>query len=141
MKYFDLDELVCPHVYNVFGEMALSFLDPRLLETVLILREHIDKSIYVNNWKSGGEFSQRGFRCIQCQLVKDAIKQNRLYVSEHMCGQSFDMDIVGYTAEEARQWIIDHQYIFPYHIRLEQGVKWVHLGMRGGKEKITMFNG
>ena len=141
MKYFDLSELVCPHVHKAFGETALSFFDPRLIETILILREHIDKSIYINNWMSGGEFSQRGFRCIQCQLVKDAMKQNRLYVSAHMTGQAVDFDVVDMNAEQVRQWIVTNQNILPYNIRLERDTTWVHLDVRSGEQKITMFNG
>jgi hypothetical protein len=141
MKYFSLDEIMCPHVYDQFGEMSWSFMDIRLLTTLEIIREHIDKSIYVNNWMVHGDFSQRGFRCIQCQLVKDAIKQNKLYVSPHMTGQAVDFDIVGMNAEEGRQWIIANQNILPYPIRLEKNVNWVHMDIRGGKDKITLFNG
>jgi hypothetical protein len=141
MKYFTIDELVCEHVYDQFGDMVLSFFDPRLITTIEIIREHIDKSIYVNNWQVHGQFSQRGFRCIQCQLVRDAIKQNRLYVSAHMTGQALDFDITGMTAEQGRQWIIANQNILPYNIRLESDVAWIHLDMRGGNQKITMFKG
>lgn len=141
MKYFDLDELVCPHIYNKFGDFAWSFFDPRLLITVDILRIYIDKSIYVNNWMVHGDFSQRGCRCIQCQLVKDAIKKGILYVSPHMRFQAADMDITGYTAEEARQWIVTNQNIFPYNIRLEKDVTWVHLDVASNSdEKIILFN-
>ena len=140
MKYFSIDELICPHIYDRFGDMAWTFFDPRLLNTLEIIREHIQKSIYVNSWMVHGEFSQRGFRCIQCQLVKDAIKSNTLYVSAHMCGQAVDFDVIGYTAEQSRQWIITNQSILPYNIRLESDTQWVHLDVRSGDNKITMFN-
>lgn len=141
MKYFSLDELMCPHAYNQFGEMTWSFFDPRLLQVLDTIREHIDKSIYVNNWMIKGEFSQRGFRCVKCQLVRDAFNSGKLYISPHMTGQAVDFDIVGLSAEQGRQWIIDNQNILPYNIRLEKAVGWIHLDVRGGKEKITMFNG
>jgi hypothetical protein len=141
MKHFDLEELMCPHAYNQFGEITWTFLDPRLLETLDIIREHIDKSIYINNWMIKGEFSQRGFRCIKCQLVRDAITQGRLYISPHMTGQAVDFDITNTTAEAGRQWIIANQNILPYNIRLEKSVSWIHLDTRSGKDKITMFNG
>ena len=140
-KYFDLSELVCPHVHKAFGEMALSFFDPRLLETVLILREHIDKSIYINNWMVHGEFSQRGFRCIKCSLVQDAIKAKKLYVSAHMTGQAVDFDVIDMNAEQVRQWIVTNQNILPYNIRLERDTSWTHLDVRSGEQKITIFNG
>jgi hypothetical protein len=61
--YFKIEELVCPHVYDKFGLYAWRFFDPRLLDTLLVIREKIAKPIYVNNWDMGGDFSQRGFRC------------------------------------------------------------------------------
>jgi hypothetical protein len=140
MRYFTLDELVCENVYNTFGDIAWSFFDIRLLTTIEIIREHIDKSIYINNWQVHGGFSQRGFRCIQCQLVKDAINQKHLYVSSHMTGQAVDFDVIGMDAESVRQWIITNQDILPYNIRLEKSVSWVHLDVRGGDQKITLFN-
>jgi hypothetical protein len=38
-KYFDIQELVCPHVYDKFGLYAWQFFDPRLLDVVLVIRE------------------------------------------------------------------------------------------------------
>jgi hypothetical protein len=139
-KHFSLDEMVCEHVYDTFGGIVWSFFDIRLLVTLDTIREYIDKSIYINSWMVHGEFSQRGFRCIQCQLVKDAIKAKRLYVSPHMTGQGVDFDITGMTAEQGRQWIITNQDILPYNIRLENAVDWIHLDVRGGDQKITLFN-
>ena len=37
--YFRPEELVCPHVYERFGERSLDFLDNRLKETLLVIRE------------------------------------------------------------------------------------------------------
>lgn len=140
--YFELKELVCPHVYKRFGEIAYQFFDSRLLLTVDKIREHIGKPIFVNNWDSGGQFDERGFRCIRCSLVKQAIKENRLYVSPHMTGQGVDFDVEGLVAEEVRQWIINNQKILPYAIRLEKDVSWVHLDVRDNFEgkKIVLFN-
>lgn len=139
--YFDLEELVCPHVFNKFGQIAWQFLDPRLLETIDKLRERLNKPIFVNSWDSGGKFDERGFRCIQCDLVKKAIQENRLYVSPHMTGQGVDFDVQGMLAEEVRQWIIKNQNILPYPIRLENKVSWVHLDVREVEgHKFYLFN-
>jgi hypothetical protein len=139
-KHFSIDELTCEHIYDAFGDTAFSFFDPRLLITMDILREAIKKPIYVNSWQVHGEFSQRGFRCIQCDLVKKAIAENKIYVSAHMEGQACDFDIPGMTAEQVRQWIIFSENILPYNIRLESAVGWVHLDVRDGGKKVTLFN-
>jgi uncharacterized protein YcbK (DUF882 family) len=139
-KYFKLKELVCRHVYEKFGEKAWSLLDPRLLQTLDIIKEALDKPIYINNWSVQGALSQRGLRCILCKLVKDAFVKNTLYMSAHMEGQAVDFDVMGMTAEEVRKWIIEHQDILPYSIRLEDGVSWVHLDVRGEDDvKVYLF--
>lgn len=141
-QYFSLDELVCPHVYGIFGDIAWQFFDSRLLITIDLLREKFNKPIYVNDWQIHGEFDERGFRCIQCDLVKKAIRYKRLYVSPHMTGQGVDFDVEGLLAEEVRQWIIKNERILPYSIRLERSVNWVHLDTRDNFEgkKIVLFN-
>jgi len=133
--YFKLEEIVCPHVYNTYGEAAWSFFDPRLIETLEKIRERINRPIMINNWKEGGQYSQRGFRCIKCELVQDAIRDGRLYVSPHMTGQGVDFDVQGMVAEEVRQWIIKNQNILPWPVRMEAGVSWVHMDVRGKDDK------
>ena len=68
-KYFGIKELVCKHVYNRDHEASWIYFDPRLLEVVLWIREHIGKPMIVNNWASGGKYTQRGLRCNLCELV------------------------------------------------------------------------
>jgi len=137
--YFDLEELVCPHVFNKYGAMAWQFLDPRLLKTLDIIRTRIGKPMFINSWKEGGKFDERGFRCIQCDIVKKAIAEDKLYVSAHMLGQAVDFDVLGLISEEVRQWIVKNQGILPYAIRLESAVSWVHLDVRESNEKKVTF--
>jgi hypothetical protein len=76
LLYFTLDELVCKDVYEFYGNTAWQFFDFRLLHTIDILREKFNKPIMINNWLTHGEFDERGFRCLKCSLVKDAIKKD-----------------------------------------------------------------
>lgn len=140
--YFDLQEIICPDVYKKYGQIAWSFFDPRLFATMLALRQRLNKSIFVNDWNESGPLSQRGFRCIQCELVQKAIADKTLYVSEHMTGQSWDFEVEGLHAEEVRQYIIANKNLWPYPIRLEADVSWVHLGTRndGSVSKVILFN-
>ena len=141
-NYFSIQELVCPHVYDKFREYAWNFFDPRLLDTLLVIRENINKPIYVNNWDMGGEFSQRGYRCNICNLVKEKTALEKLYVTEHGQGMGIDFDVKGMTAEEVRRWIVANKILIPHPIRLESDVNWVHLGVRtDGMQAITFFKG
>lgn len=131
-KYFDISELVGPSTYKKHGQRAWKFFDFRLLETLLILRENINKPIIINNWKKGGVYKQRGLRTILQQIVKKFFYANRLYLSGHLLGKAIDFDVEGMTAQEVRQWIELNQDLFPYKIRLEykknkKTINWVHL--------------
>jgi hypothetical protein len=141
MDHFELHELVCDHVFKKYKNRAWMFLDPRLITTINNIRERIGKPITINNWKDGGTFNERGLRCTQCSIVKDNIAKGNLYMSAHVLGKGVDFDIQGMTAEESRQYIINHATLWPYHIRLEAGVNWVHLDLYNQEEdKVILFN-
>lgn len=138
-RNFELEELVCKDVFDKFGELAWRFFDPRLITTLDWLRERLNKPIHVNNWEHGGSYDERGLRCIRCSLVKEAITQNRLYMSAHMLGQACDLDVEGLVAEEVRQWLVKNKNILPYPIRLEADVNWVHLDIQDTGQKVYIF--
>ena len=139
-RHFDLKELACPHIFNKYGEVAWQFFDDKLLMTLDLIRDQLGP-IYVNNWDMGGEFDERGFRCIFCSLVQKAIREATLYVSPHMTGQGADFDVKGMTAASVRLWLIGNPIKLPYPIRLEKNVTWIHLDTRDtGKGKVSLFN-
>lgn len=140
--YFTLDELVCPHVYEKFGEIAWQFFDQRLLITLDLLREKLNKPIFVNDWQVHGKFDERGFRCLKCSIVQDHIMTNTDYVSPHMTGQGVDFDMQGLISSEVRKWLLKNKNLLPYPIRLENNVSWVHLDTRDNFEgkKVILFN-
>lgn len=137
-KYFDIDELVCNHILERFGESAWDFLDTYALWVILILRVNVLQApMYCNNHKKG--VYQRGMRCNRCELVKG---KNRAYLSAHVLGKGFDFTIEGMTAEQARKKIKMYPAIFPCQIRMEKGVTWLHVDVLphgGGLNKIHEF--
>lgn len=139
--YFGLEELICPHVYYKFGNFAWNFFDTRLIMTLDAIRDRIGRAIFVNDWHKKGQFSQRGLRCPECQLVKDKAVAGELYMSAHTLGKAVDFEIQGMLAEESRKWIIQHEEWWPAAIRLESGVSWVHLDVYndGTQKKIITF--
>lgn len=140
--YFGIKELVCPHVYDKFREQAWQFFDPRLLDVLLVIREAVNRPIYVNNYDSGGNFDERGYRCNICNIPKDKTRLEKLYMSAHCQGMAVDFDVKGMSAEEVRRWIKDNQILLPYPIRIEEDVNWVHLDTRSdGFRQITWFKG
>lgn len=143
MKYFGIKELVCPHVYELYGEAAWQFLDERMLKNLEWIREKLGKPIIVNNWAKGGQYSQRGLRCTRCILVIEKVDLRKVYLSAHIQGKAVDFNVVGMTAEEVRDWLEEHKQELPHKIRIEKDVNWVHLGngLLGQTEKISYFYG
>ena len=140
--YFDIRELVCPHIYDKFREYAWQFFDPRLLDTLLVIREAINLPIYVNNYDSGGSFDERGIRCNCCAIPKEKTRLEKLYMSAHCQGMAVDFDVKGMTAQEVRDWLKANQILLPYPIRCELDVNWVHIDVRSdGYRQITWFKG
>ena len=136
-KYFKIEELVGGRTYRVHQERAWRFLDYRILYSLLIVREGLNTPITVNN----GRLQQRGLRTIAQQLVKNKVYQNKLYVSAHLFGKAVDFDVKGMTAQQVRDWIVVNKDLFPYKIRLEDEVTWVHMDVIWEKKnpKVYLF--
>ena len=122
-QYFEIKELVGSRTARRYRERSWRFLSTNILHALLIVRQGIGKSITVN---SGGR-EQRGLRTNIQPLVKDKTYRNKLYISAHLLGRAFDFDVKGMTAEQVRDWIENNAHLFPFKIRLEDGVSWVHM--------------
>ena len=144
-KFFKIEELVCKHAYNKYSEdQCWSFFSCAALETLLVLRKDIIKKPFIiNNWKKGGEFSQRGLRCNICPIPRGKTLLEKVYMSAHCTGEAFDITVQGMSAEEARQLIAKNAIELPYPIRLEKDVTWLHVDAynMGNGQKITYFKG
>ena len=146
-KYFKIQEFVSKRVYKKYGEGAWQFICPRLLHTLLIIREGLGKPITINNWHNGGKFSQRGLRSNMGTIFYSKFKKGRMYLSAHIMGRAVDFDVKGMTAPEVRDWLEGFEKELPYKIRLENKMKgkqisWVHLDMfyRAASPKVYRFN-
>ncbi len=126
-KYFKIYELVGKRTYDQYGERAWRFFDFRLLETLLILRESINKPITANTWKHGGKFTQRGLRTTAQTMIQEACRKDKLYLTAHILGKAVDFGVEGMTSKQVRSWIKTNGALFPYKIRLEGKVTWVHM--------------
>lgn len=143
-RYFDIQELVCPHVYDKFGLYAWQFFDPRLLDVLLAIREGIGKPIIVNNWSNGGDLSQRGLRTNISPIVKEKTSLEKLYLSAHLQGMAFDFNVSGMSIEETHKWLKSNQILLPHPIRVESihsAPTWMHVDTRSdGYRAITYFD-
>ena len=137
-KFFDIEELVCDHVYNAWGEKAWQFLDTEYLHCLLVIRRDILKRPM---WCNGKFKHQRGLRCNKCDLVKT---KSRPYLSAHVLGKAGDFDVSGMTAQQAREEIKKNKHLLPCNIRMEKDVSWLHfdvLPQYGIEQKVYEFQG
>lgn len=134
-KYFNIKELVCPHVYEKFGDRAWIFLDAMALRLLLVLRRDILKVPLVCNTKT---LTQRGLRCNRCEIVRDKTSP---YLSAHVTGKGFDFSSPAMTAEEMRLKISENVDLLPCKVRIEQDVNWLHIDVYDEmtKERIKYF--
>ena len=136
--YFKIQELVCPHIFSKWGEASWQFLDTAFLETLLVIRRDIIRLPMLCNT---GNLTQRGIRCNRCQLV---IEKSGSYLSAHILGKAGDFTVVGLSAEDARQRIIENADLLPHNIRLEAEVSWLHIDVLpqyGIHSKVYIFRG
>ena len=121
-QYFDVEELVCDHIYGRWGEASWQFLDTMFLHCLLILRRDIiGRPMKCNNHRL--KIHQRGVRCNMCDIVRS---KGRAYMSAHVLGKGADFTIDGMTAAQARQRIKLLSAAFPCQVRIEGGVTWLH---------------
>jgi hypothetical protein len=124
-KHFAAYELLPKDLYTLHGDNGLFLIDDRILWTLDKIREFFNKSITVNNWKSGGQFGQRGYR--------NDPGTGAPY-SAHRFGRAVDFDIFGMTAEQFRSQVKDGSIkndILVYITRIEDGVNWIHMDCMG----------
>lgn len=144
-KYFDIQELVCPHTYQKFSDKSWQFLDTEILHTVLVLREDILKvGMICNDYKFGGKSTQRGLRCNICPLCKEKTLKNQIYLTAHANGAGMDFVFgvkSGMTAAKARQLIKANKHLLPFNVRIEKDVTWLHIDCYDTGEKVNEFNG
>tara|TARA_R100000995_G_scaffold70727_2_gene39350 strand:- start:29025 stop:29483 length:459 start_codon:yes stop_codon:yes gene_type:complete len=139
--FFRIEELVDKGVYDKFGESAWRFMDEKLLDCLLAIRNELGVPISVNNWIYGGRFTQRGLRHNRSPLVTS---RENIYLSAHMFGKAVDFDVSGMTAVEVREWIVKNPSKIPCKIRLERNlngkpITWVHLDVMSDEDKPKVY--
>lgn len=139
-KYFNIKELVCPHVFKKHGERSWMFLSTLYLHTLLVLRTKILKVPLVCNTKM---LTQRGLRCNLCDIIQEKTDADIVYLSAHHLGIGGDLSSPEMTAEEMRKKIEEKQDLLPYPVRIELKVNWLHIDCYDdidNDNKITYFN-
>lgn len=103
-------DIVCSHVYEYFGETALKFIDPNLLNfiTKLMKTQFAGKYMLINNYSNTSITDlgvtepiseERGLRCNNCYTVITSTDHEQCYVNSHTLGKGIDFDIYDLQGE------------------------------------------
>lgn len=136
-KYFTIEELVDEETYNLLNDEAYKLFNPRLLETIDVVREILDVPLICNNWCWGGSRDQCGYRTSQCSIGAPK--------SYHKRGEAVDLISSQMSAENMREKLEKYQELLPYPVRIEKWddngeISWLHIDLGDAKgEKIYFF--
>lgn len=123
-KHFKAYELVPKILYEKRGEKAIELLDKELLIAIDYIREKLNVSITINDWKWGGQYQYRGIRTPECAEYS--------ITSQHPYGKALDFKASGVSAESVNKWIIEHRN--DPELRaisfIEMGMTWTHIDTR-----------
>ena len=149
-KHFAITELVSNLTYKRLGDSSWRLFNYTVLQSLDKVREIFGKPIIINNWKSGGPWSQRGLRSNMDELVKKKTLSNSIYLSSHCFGYGFDINVKGMSGEQVFNYIIDNQDKFPFIVRMESRIDattkkprtWTHIeiGWRDPGVDIEVFS-
>lgn len=137
MKYFKLYELLPRELY-VDEVTGWDIFDPKLLETLDVIREILGVSLICNNWKDGGSRNYCGARTPKCKEYS--------YGSYHTVRldrkvMAADLISTKMSAADMRAKIIANASRLPHNIRIENGISWLHIDTAGkAGQKIYLFN-
>lgn len=142
-KYFKGKELVSPEVYKIYGEEAIKFIAKDILIFLDLLREDLGVPILVNRPSVG--ITQRGLRTTIDSIVKDKVKNNKLYLSAHVLGRGVDFEVPSMDMKKVYERIINNPRRYSMITRIEDpnvtlAKGYIHVdNMETGKNGIYIF--
>lgn len=119
--HFVLEDLVDPWFIERFGADALRFLDQELVNNLELLAVTLGP-IKVNDWASGGKFTDSGLRRQQSKIGAT--------YSDHKMGRAFDCKPAKTTPEIMAQHILANRHRYQAITVLEdwtQTKTWLHI--------------
>ena len=141
-KYFRIQEYVPPSIFKARQGASWELLDPRLLMSDDAMRQRYGP-ITINNWHSGGCFSQSGLRDFfhygqfidinNPTLEEINLAQNAFFrsYSQHKYGRASDKKFKNVTPEEVREDMRNKPDLFPFVMSFEEGTEtWLHTDVR-----------
>lgn len=135
-RYFILQELVDPTLFEEHGENCWALLDMSLVRDIDNLRQAFGVPITINDWHRGGRFKESGLR--------RSDTKTGAALSMHKQGKGFDLKVAKpSSASKLHSYILTNQKFYPAIRRMEaigSTPGWVHVDSKPHKSKqIRVF--
>lgn len=134
-KNFKIEELVPEKVFNKYGDFCWTVLNPKILYSVQELRDHLGKSILLNDWKNGGKRHN--------QVLRTGDYYGRLSLSQHLFANAADCFVEGIEAQELREIVVSMKKMkkLEYITGIEKDVSWLHFdcGIRDNLDNNGLY--
>jgi hypothetical protein len=121
-------EFVPPETYEAEGDRAILHIDQRVIIALEQIDEFLGVKAVVNNWHLGMHYRYRGYRPASCSI--GAPHSMHREINGHLCG-AIDATWEEKSADYVRSVIVVNQEKFPYIYRMETGIPWVHIDIKG----------
>lgn len=134
-KNFDLREFVSLGIHQRWGDKAIWFIDPKLIEIAEFIRERFGWPVTINNWHLDGPYQYSGFRSPSCTIGAK--------LSQHRFGRAIDIKLMGRSnsgADILREDILNHKDLYMKRglTTIESGEfapTWCHIDTRYTKNE------
>jgi len=103
-KNFWLQEFLPPDLYEMSPQSGIWMIDRRIINIAQFIRERYGKPVTINNWHSGGQYKESGFR--------NPFTKTGALLSQHKFGRAIDAKIDGLHPEEIREDIRQNYALF-----------------------------
>lgn len=101
---FVLQEFVPKELFQQFGVKSIWFIDRPIINVAELIRTRFGKPVTINNWHTGGNLNNRGFR------MPDSSTGGKL--SQHKFGRAIDVSVTGIQVHELFKDIKDNYDIY-----------------------------
>ncbi len=135
---FEIEELVPPEIFERFKDKSTWFIDQRLVNILEFLRSILKTSITVNNWHTGGQYHESGFRMPTTETGSK--------LSQHKRGAAVDVKCHGLSVKQVYDVIMAHEKEFmalglTTMENIESTPTWNHCDVRWtGLDHILIVN-
>lgn len=124
-EHFVIQEFVPPQIYEQFKENSIWFINPKVIAIAEFVRSFFKKPVTINNWHTGGTYTESGFR------MPNTLTGAKL--SAHKRGCAIDIKMPGVNYNDVRKAILDNEKLFMDAgiTTIEDGTQtWLHVDCR-----------